>query len=282
MVLGKRVWRGLKLFNCQLSILACCSAMLACLSLPVSANQAEQYDRDKALATSQAAINRSLGDHVFRNEDRKPVSLSQFTGKPLVISLIYTSCHHICPTITKNLAAVVDVAEEALGADSFSVLTIGFDSANDSPERMRLYARERGIDKANWHFLSADEQTIQALADELGFLFFPSPRGFDHLSQISIVDAEGRVYRQIYGVSFEAPDLGEPLKELVFGQRRDASLVEGWINNIKLFCTIYDPRSGRYEFDYSVFVGFFLGFVILGAIALFVFREWRHSNARGA
>ena len=77
-------------------------------------------------------------------------------------------------------------------------------------------------------------------------------------------------------------DLGEPLKQLVFGKRQDAGLVEGWINNIKLFCTNYDPRSGRYEFDYSIFVGFFLGFVILAAIALFVFREWRHGNARGA
>ncbi len=88
------------------------------------------------------------------------------------------------------------------------------------------------------------------------------------------------MYRQIYGVSFKAPDLGEPLKELIFGNRQDVNLVEGWINNIKLFCTIYDPHSGRYEFDYSIFIGLFMGLLILGAIAIFILREWRHSNAR--
>ena len=283
MVSSKRSWRGLKSLlhrECLLAFTGC--LFFFSLSVPAAINTAEQYDRDKALASSQAAINRVLSNHAFRNEDRKTLSLNDFLGKPMVISLIYTSCHHICPTITRNLAAVVEVAEAALGTDSFSVLTIGFDTANDSPERMRLYARERGINQANWHFLSADEQTIAALTKELGFLFFASPRGFDHLSQVSIVDAEGRVYRQLYGVSFDAMDLGEPLKQLVFGKRQDAGLVEGWINNIKLFCTNYDPRSGRYEFDYSIFVGFFLGFVILAAIALFVFREWRHGNARGA
>lgn len=239
---------------------------------------ADKYDKDKALEFSQAAINRTIGSYSFINQDKKKVDFTQYRGKPLVVSLIYTSCHHICPTLTNSLAEVVDVARDALGEASFSVVTIGFDTAVDSPERMRLFARERNINVPAWDFLSTDQETIAAFSNDLGFIFFKSAKGFDHLSQITVLDANGKVYRQIYGVKFDPPQLIEPLKELMFGNRTESSLVEGWINNIRLFCTIYDPHSGRYEFDYSIFIGIFMGIFILGSIGTFIVRAWRQNN----
>lgn len=239
---------------------------------------ADKYDNDKALKFSQAAINRTIGSYQFVNQDKKSVDITQYLGKPLVISLIYTSCHHICPTLTNHLAEVVKIAREALGEESFSVVTIGFDTVVDSPERMRLYARERNINISGWDFLSTDQDTIETFSNDLGFIFFESAKGFDHLSQISLLDADGKVYRQIYGVKYDPPILVEPLKELLFGHRTESSMVTSWINNIRLFCTIYDPRSGRYEFDYSIFIGIILGIIILGAIATFIVREWRKNN----
>ena len=59
----------------------------------------------------------------------------------MVLSLIYTSCYHICPTVTTNLARIVNIAREALGEDSFSVLTIGFDTPVDTPDRMREFSQ---------------------------------------------------------------------------------------------------------------------------------------------
>jgi protein SCO1 len=239
---------------------------------------AENYNKDKAFEFSQSAINRTIGSYKFLNQDKKPIDITQYRGKPLIVSLIYTSCHHICPTLTNNLADIVEIAQEALGEESFSVVTIGFDTAADSPERMRLFARERNINIPAWDFLSTDSNTIEAFTNDMGFIFFKSPKGFDHLSQISLLDADGRVYRQIYGVQYEPPQLIEPLKELVFGKRTEVNMVEGWINNIRLFCTIYDPHSGRYEFDYSIFIGIAMGIIILGAIAIFLVREWRNNK----
>ncbi len=238
----------------------------------------EQYDKAKALEFSQSAINRTIGSYKFINHDKKPIDIMQYRGKPLVVSLIYTSCHHICPTLTSSLAKVVAVAREALGEESFSVVTIGFDTDADSPERMRLFARERNINIPGWDFLSTDKETIEAFSEDMGFIFFKSSKGFDHLSQLSLIDADGKVYRQIYGVEYDPPQLIEPLKELLFGKRTEVSLVSSWINNIRLFCTIYDPHSGRYEFDYSIFIGIIMSIIILGAIATFIVREWRHNK----
>lgn len=248
------------------------------LSANHDAHTSDKYDKDKAFEFSQAALNRSIGSYKFITQDKNPIDITRYRGKPLVVSLIYTSCHHICPTLTNYLAEVVEIAQEALGDESFSVITVGFDTAEDTPERMHLYARERNINLPNWDFLSTDEETIKSFSDDVGFIFFKSAKGFDHLSQITLLDAEGKVYRQIYGVKYDPPLLVEPLKELVFGKHTESTVVDGWINNIRLFCTLYDPLSGRYKFDYSIFIGLVVGFIVLGSIAAFIIREWRQNN----
>lgn len=237
-----------------------------------------EFDASAALQYSQGVIGQPVGDYAFVNRRGEPVRLSEFRGRPLVVSLIYTSCYHTCPTLTRQLARVVDVAREALGEDSFTVVTIGFDAPTDSPERMRVFARERGVDQPNWFFLSTDPPTIEALARDLGFIYFRSPRGFDHLTQTTVLDAQGRVYRQVYGEMLDPPVLVEPLKELVFGTGTDTHTVSGWIQGVRLFCTIYDPSTGRYRFDYSIFMALLAGALSLGGIAVFLVRAWRVSE----
>ena len=239
---------------------------------------AVEYDRDDALALSQAAVGQSIGSHVLRDTTGQSFSLDSLRGKPVVISMIYTSCHHICPTITQSLANAVDIGREALGAESFAVVTVGFDWMVDTPDRMRLYASERNIEVANWHFLSGDEATVSALSADLGFQYFASAKGFDHLTQTTIVDGNGVVYRQVYGVDIEPQAFVEPLKELVFDTPREAGIIEHWVDTFRLFCTVFDPNSGRYRFDYSIAMTIFVGILCLGALGTFIVREWRHAR----
>jgi len=253
------------------------TSVAVALVFAAAAAFAQTYDRDEALAVSQAVLGEAIGDHQLRDTNGQTFELATLRGKPLVISMIYTSCFHVCPLITQNLAKSVDIGREALGADSFSVVTVGFDWAVDTPDRMRLYAAERGIDVPEWHFLAGDEASIEALARAVGFQYYPSAKGFDHLMQTTLVDADGRVYRQVYGVDIDAQSLVEPLKELVFDTPRNAGVLEHWLDTFKLFCTVYDPNSGRYKFDYSIAMTIFVGVLCLGAIAGFIVQEWRRA-----
>ncbi len=246
---------------------------------PEMAESGSAFDEKSALAFSQAAIGRELGEYSFRNRQGESVSLSSFGGKPLLVSLIYTSCYHVCPLLTRHLARAVDVAREALGENSFTVLTIGFDSAVDSPERMRVFASGQGIQDPQWHFLSADADTIEHLVRDVGFIYFSSPKGFDHLAQTTVIDGAGRVYRQVYGNEPEVPHVVEPLKQLVFGSPVAATEPGDWIDRVRLFCTVYDPATGRYRFDKSLFVGIFVGILSLGAVAIFLVHGWRQGRA---
>jgi protein SCO1/2 len=239
-----------------------------------------EVDEASAYALSQAAVGKPMGNYRFIDRVGQEVQLAELGGRPLVISLIYTSCYHTCSVATRYLAQVVEVAQEALGADSFTVLTIGFDALSDTPDRMAAYAREQGVDLPGWKFLSADQATVEALTRNLGFVFFSSPKGFEHTVQTTLVDQSGRIYQQLYGEQFPAPNFVEPLKDLVLGVRAGSGSFSGWVDGVRLFCTIYDPASGRYRFDYSIFLGALVGVACLGCIALFLFQAWRNGDTK--
>jgi protein SCO1/2 len=237
-----------------------------------------KFDEKSALATSQAAIGRTLEDITLRDRGGRSVRLAGYRGKPLVISVIYTSCYHICPTTTRHLAKVVEEARHALGDDSFRVVTIGFDTAHDTPDAMRMFAAQQGIDIPGWEFLSTDEASMQRLATNIGFLYFPTGKGFDHLVQATLVDGGGKIVRQVYGMNFDMPLLVDPLKQLVFGEHLGESAVAGLWSKVKLFCTTYDPASDRYRFDYSLFIGMFIGLLIITSVVVFLVREARRRR----
>lgn len=240
---------------------------------------AQDYDRESALTTSQAAIGSRIGDYRLRDIHGQAFNLAQLSGRPLVVSMIYTSCHHVCPNITRNLGDTIDVAQEALGRDSFNVVTVGFDWRVDTPERMREFESRLGMsDVPNWHFLATEAGVVDALSDNLGFLFYPSAKGFDHLAQSTVIDADGRIYRQVYGVDIETTALVEPLKELVFNTPRSAGFIAHWVSTFKLFCTVYDPNNDRYRFDYSIFTAIVVGILSLGLVAVFIIGEWRRAR----
>lgn len=241
--------------------------------------EAGDWDEATALQHSGAAIGRQMDNHALTGPNGEQFNLADFAGKPLLISLVFTSCHHVCPVTTKRLAEAVKLARDALGDDSFTVLTIGFDTAHDTPQAMLDFARAQAVRDPNWHFLSASPAVIAELTAELGFLYYPSPRGFDHITQVTVIDRQGVVYRQVYGAQFELPWLVEPLKELVFNRPTSAGdPIASLLDRIRLFCTVFDPSSGHYRFDYSLFIQMAIGLLALLGGAFFLFHASRRAR----
>lgn len=249
---------------------------------PTAAVAPVKYDQNEALRKSQSAVGTQVGDYTLFDRQGKPVRLSDYRGKPLLVSFIYTSCAEVCPTTTQHLAKAVKYMQAALGPDSFSVVTVGFNAPWDSPQAMRDFAERQKIGLPNWEFLSADPATMQRFVRELGFSYAYSVTGFDHISQLTMIDQSGRIDSQIYGDTFELPRMGEPLKKLVGNVQTQYPGWEGISNRIRLFCTVFDPKTGEYKTDYSLFVGTFISIFLIYFCFAWAFREWRRSGQRGA
>ena len=242
----------------------------------------QYFDEKEALQISQAAIGQQLGDYTFLNRSGHAVRLSDYRGKPLVIDMIYTHCPFVCAIKTRNLEAL-KLSLDALGADSFAVLTIGFDTENDTPEAMDDFGKRMDAKMPNWEFVSADADTIKKLSKDLGFVFFPSPAGgFDHITQTTFVDGQGKVYQQIYGEEFDNKTLLEPLKNMIYNIKVAEPGLAGLSNRVRLFCTIYDARTGKYNVDYSYFYGIGMGILVSIFITCWIVIEYRRSPKRSS
>lgn len=237
-----------------------------------------KLDPREAVARSQEAIGRQVGEHTLTASDGRAIRLSDFRGRPLVVSFIYTGCFQVCPTTTKFLGEAVGAARKAVGRDSFDILTIGFNLPFDSPTAMREFALKQGLGDARWTFATPSPDTLDALAREMGFQWVPTAAGFDHLTQATILDREGRVFRQVYGDSFELPMFVAPLRELVLGDPAPKNDVAGWIERVRVLCTVYDPRAGRYRLNYGLFVELFTGSTIVVATLWYLIAASRRRR----
>lgn len=244
------------------------------LALPGAA-EAAKLDAEIAYEVSQAAIGGTTGDHILTDHHGQPLPLAGLRGRPLVVSLVFTSCATVCPITTDHLRDQILNARRAVGDDSFAVLTFGFDASGDTPAQLTGFAgTHRLLGLSDWFIASANEITTDAFLSELGFSYQASARGFDHVTQTSILDAEGRVYRQVYGEAFPLPVLVQPLKELVLGTRTRSVDPGALWDRISFLCTVYNPLTGAYRFDYGIFFGIFFGGLSLILTGFVIFRLW--------
>lgn len=259
-----------------LRALSVLGAVLFCA--PAAANTPDALER--AVRISQSAIGRSVSDWPFVDRTGRAVRMSDYRGKPLVVSFIYTGCFQVCPATTQFLRRAVQEARAALGPGRFRVISIGFNQPFDGPEALAAFARQQGIELAEWEFLAPRVTDVEPLLAEFGLAVKQTPSGFDHLIQATIVDPDGVIYRQVYGDAFELPMFVGPLKELLSGQATRRFTLENVWTQVRLYCTVYDPASGRYRLNYSLFFELFAGITFLGAVAVFALRELRRGRLR--
>ncbi len=225
----------------------------------------------KAVEAAEAAKGKRLDDYVLVDQDGVEFHLSDyFKGKrPLLISFIYTSCAHTCPTITGVLKRTVDEAEKRLGR-SLSVLTIGFDTERDTPESLRRYGLRFTSDFSDFRFATGSKETIERLTKRLGFFYkYNGDGSFDHLDMVSLVRPDGRVYAQVYSLRTQSERLLRGIEELVTGKAPEKSRLS-LIDRIKFFCSRYDPYTGTYVVDYAVIFGFFIQLMVIVVIIMAV------------
>jgi protein SCO1/2 len=240
------------------------------------AQQTPALDAAAALRASQAAVGRTPGDYTLLDREGRPVRLAQFRGQPLLVSFIYTGCFQACPAGTRALEQTVQALERRLGERSFRVVSIGFNQPADSPQALKAFAAQHRITRANWEFLSAPAPIVEPLTRDFGFAYAATPAGFDHVLQVTLLDAQGRIVRQVIGEPPPPDVLGEALEQLVAGQPLPPQgLAAQVMDRIRILCTVYDPQTGTYRVDYRLAWELAGGLTFILSVALYMLNDWR-------
>ena len=262
-----------------LGAVLCIGLMQAAQTQPAQAQPAQAQpalESDTALRASQEVIGKAIGDYTLLDRQGRPVRLSSYRGKPLLVSFIYTGCFQICPTGTRSLHESVQSLQKVIGTGQFNVISIGFNQPADSPEALRTFALQHRVDAPDWEFLSPHASIVAALTRDFGFSYVATPAGFDHLLAATVVDAQGHVYSQVYGERLTADKLGEPLRQLLRGAPLPPSLrLADVIERVRLLCSVYDPDTGQYRYDYGLILEIAGGVTFALAMLWFFLAEWR-------
>ncbi|CAG1066793.1 SCO1 protein [uncultured bacterium] len=240
---------------------------LLTLAASAGAAQLDPVILKNAVDASAKAEGTKIGEYSLVDQDGVRFNLGEYFkgNKPLVISYIYTSCPVVCPTITAEFKKAVDGAKEAFG-DKFNVLTIGFDPANDTPEKLNEYGRKFTGSFEGFRFASSDPETIERLLNAAGFFRVRQDDGsFDHIDMVTTLRPDGTIYRQVYSLRTQPQNLALRMEELLTGKAGGAASLT-LVDKLKFFCYRYDPYSGKYVLDYPVFVSIFIQALIIGGI----------------
>ena len=269
-----------------LLLLMALASNMAAHGEPLSEKQTLGLDVNAALRSSQAAIGNHVSDFTLLDREGRAVRMSQYRGKPLLVSMIYTGCFQACPTDTRQLQDALLAGQADFDTQQFNVISIGFNQPNDSPQALKSFALQHRLSYPNWEFLSPHASVVSSLARELGFSYMPTPAGIDHVSQVTLLDAQGRIYRQIYVQELQGKVLSESLKELLNDAPVSQTLrIADLINRVRILCTVYDPVSGTYRVQYGLLIEVAGGVSFALFMAWFFLGEWldqRRSRRRRA
>ena len=186
-------------------------------------------------------------DLLFRDETGKSVRIGDFFGqKPIVLSLVYFDCPALCTEVLNGELRTMKAISLDLGKD-FDAVTVSFEP-KDTPALAKakrdVYAGQYGRPDAadHWHFLTGEQQSIDALTKAVGFhyAYDSSIRQYAHAAAIIVLTPDGRIDRYFYGVQYPARDVRLGLVEASEGK------IGTLTDHALLYCYQYDPMTGKY------------------------------------
>lgn len=134
-------------------------------------------------------------DFTVIDQDGRARSLSDFRGKSIVVSFIYTRCPlpNFCPLLSKKLAELQQALRTRVPG-KFHLLSITIDPAHDTPEVLKRYASAWTRDESTWSFGTAANDELASVARSLGLTYQPSAGGqIDHDLRTALIDPRGRL-----------------------------------------------------------------------------------------
>jgi protein SCO1/2 len=163
-----------------------------------------------ARAAAQLDLNQTVPDFTLTDQVRKRVALSQLRGKVVVMNFIYTSCAlpQFCYRMTNHFSVLQHRFGGRDGRDLVQ-LSITFDPARDTPERLAEYAKQWKADASRWHFLTGSSGEIERVAAMFGLDYFPDEGLINHSLRTVVIDRAGRLLANVEGNRFTAQQLGD-------------------------------------------------------------------------
>lgn len=168
----------------------------------------------------------AIPDFQLVNQDAKPIHLSQYAGKALALTFVYTRCPQPdqCTLMSNNFALIDrELQKQPDAYANTHLLTISFDPDYDSPKVMRSYGAshtERYSDETfqHWEFATGSSDQVKGIAQFFGLRYFhDTESGEDqviHSLRTAVIGPDGKLVKLYRGNEWKPIEIVEDLKAL--------------------------------------------------------------------
>lgn len=102
-----------------------------------------------------------IADFSFTNQNGKTITEKDYENKIYVADFFFTTCPTICPKMTDNM---VWLQNQLKNYSEVKLLSFSVTPDIDTPEVLKEYALEKGVDDARWNLVTGDKSAIYYLA----------------------------------------------------------------------------------------------------------------------
>ena len=174
-----------------------------------------------------AQIGKEPPNFELTDQDGKHISLKDFRGKALAITFIYRECPlpDYCIKMSKNFSDVaLRLNAEPEMKEKVRLLSISFDPARDTPEKLKQYglgymgagAKDLGI----WSLAVGTDKSVRSIADFFGLRYEVDQNNkaqINHSLRTAVIGPDGNVTKIFPGNEWTPDDL---LRELTAAEQK--------------------------------------------------------------
>lgn len=159
-----------------------------------------------------------MPNDVLQNQEREPVRMSDFRGKAMAVTFIYTRCPlpDFCIRMSDHFAKLQKILQRNQSLNGkWHLLTMSFDPQFDTPKVLKDYGKSYGADFSTWDFATADMKIVMKFADGLGLTLADDEGLIAHNLRTVLVDTEGKIVKVINGNEWTPEEIAKEIQDII-------------------------------------------------------------------
>ena len=189
-------------------------------SSPPAATVAQAATTVEDRETERVQTGEAVPDFKLIDQNGQPIRLSDFRGKAVVLTFIYTRCPipNFCPLMSKNFAELQGRLEKEF-AGRYQLLSVSMDPKFDRPEVLKEYASRYGGDETRWRFATGDEEQINFVTGLMGLYHEPENGLISHDLRTAMISPDGRLVHLWKSNVWTPYEVQRMVRETLTGER---------------------------------------------------------------
>ncbi len=154
-------------------------------------------------------------DFKLVNQSGKSVSLHQYRGETLLLTLIYTKCPFpdYCPRVSHEFSEIdQQMRTDPARFGKTHLMSISFDPANDTPKVLRAYGFSCAGSKdpalfQRWEFAAIPKSELPEFANYFALTYKQEGGLITHSLSTTVISPDGKIFRWYHGADWQATDV---------------------------------------------------------------------------